>query len=120
MIILHTAETLEALFAMGRAGTQDYIVITLLLCLPNPGRSTFYLSHESWLGRCAMTTSIFLLLCVVGEGFLVYCLVHFISESKVAMARPGGARPGARNRRILTLPESCVVKDRPAEVLRRA
>ncbi len=43
-----------------------------------------------------MTTSIFLLLCVAGEGFLVYCLVHFISESKVAMARPGGARPGAR------------------------
>jgi hypothetical protein len=67
-----------------------------------------------------MATSLFMLLCVAGEGFLVYCLVHFISELKVATERHDGTRPGARNRRVLTLPESCVVKDRPVEGLRRA
>jgi haloacid dehalogenase-like hydrolase len=48
-----------------------------------------------------MATSLFMLLCVAGEGFLVYCLVHFISELKGATERHDGTRPGARNRRVL-------------------
>jgi hypothetical protein len=66
-----------------------------------------------------MGTSLFMMLCVVGEGFLVYCLMHFTLELKL-LDRDAGIRPGAENRRILPFPEGLSVEDQVVEVRRRA
>ena len=57
-----------------------------------------------------METSLFLTLCVVGEGFLVYCLMHFTLELHL-LDRDAGIRPGAQNRRILPFCEGHSVED---------
>ena len=66
-----------------------------------------------------MGTSLFLVLSLVGEVFLVYCLIHFTHELRV-LDRDASARPGARNRCTPPFPEGRPVEDQFVQVRRRA
>jgi hypothetical protein len=66
-----------------------------------------------------MGTSLFLVLCLIGEVFLVYCLIHFTLELRV-LDREARARPGAQNRRPPPFPEGRPVEGQFVQAHHRA
>jgi hypothetical protein len=69
-----------------------------------------------------MGTQIFLVICGLAMGFLVYCLFHFVLESRMFKTpkRNVAVRAIVRDRQVLRFPERSDVNGQTVEVRRRA